>query len=213
MTKRYGKKESSSQDLWLMTYSDLLMILLVFLVLLISASEMQPGKLQRIMSQLAEQEGAPKQSLAAISEEMTAFIETTFSENSVTLSLEDDGLKIRLDAGIMFDSGSASIKPGVADNLKKLLSALPKYQHNYRFAIEGHADKRPVRNGTYQSNWDLSAYRAIRVRDIMEALGIFEKRMKVEAYGGTIPLKQELLSQLSDEEKLAKHRRVVIRVY
>jgi len=200
-------------NLWLITYSDLLMVLLVFFVLLISASDLKQGKIEKIMSLLATSARKDTVSLSKIKKEVQTFIVSEGLVESVSLSLEDDGLEVRMDSGAMFDTASAVLKYEMLEKLRTILSILPKYQHKYHMAVEGHADKRPLINGPYKSNWELSSERAMRVRELVEHVGVKEERIRVEAYGDTKPLAKKHLKGLDQKTILSKHRRVVIRVY
>jgi hypothetical protein len=44
-------------------------------------------------------------------------------------------------------------------------------------------------------------------------VGITRERIRVEGYADTIPLPETTLEGLSDEERLARHRRVIVRIY
>jgi flagellar motor protein MotB len=44
-------------------------------------------------------------------------------------------------------------------------------------------------------------------------VGVEDRRIRVEGYADTIPLPDDELEGLSDTERLARHRRVVVRIY
>lgn len=209
---RYQKKSQATES-WLITYSDLLMVLLVFFVLLIAASDLKKGKIEKIMALLAMNERPEAVNLVKIKQEIQQFIVSEGMVQSVSLSLEDDGLEIRMDSGAMFDTAQSKIRDEVLSKLTRVLSTLPKYQHKYKLAIEGHTDDRPINGIIFKTNWELSSARAMEVRELMEKIGIVANRMRVEAYADTKPLAPKHLQGLSREDILSKHRRVVIRVY
>ncbi|MGC4120587.1 MAG: hypothetical protein QM765_39610 [Myxococcales bacterium] len=51
------------------------------------------------------------------------------------------------------------------------------------------------------------------VRQRLEDVGVPRTRIRVEGYADTKPLSEETLKGLSPEERLARHRRVVVRIY
>jgi outer membrane protein OmpA-like peptidoglycan-associated protein len=51
------------------------------------------------------------------------------------------------------------------------------------------------------------------VREKLESVGVSKIKVKVEAYADTKPLEAKVLANLPRTDQLAKHRRVVIRLY
>ncbi|MEQ8977585.1 MAG: OmpA family protein, partial [Deltaproteobacteria bacterium] len=64
-----------------------------------------------------------------------------------------------------------------------------------------------------KSNWELSTERANAVRGKLEDVGVDRTRIRVEGYADTRPLPAKELEGLDEEERLARHRRVIVRVY
>ena len=93
-----------------------------------------------------------------------------------------------------------------------MLAILVPYSQKYHFAVEGHSDPTPIVSARFPSNWELSSARALELRRQMEGLGIPRGRLRIEAYADTKPL-TENMSELSDEMKLSRLRRVVVRMY
>ena len=114
----------------------------------------------------------------------------------------------------MFDSGSADIRAEQLDVLDRMLLTLVPYSGRYTFAVEGHTDTNPIGPGAaYASNWELSTSRANAVRERLELGGVDRNRVRVEGYADTVPLPEETLAGLPPEERLARHRRVIVRIY
>ena len=111
----------------------------------------------------------------------------------------------------MFDSGSADMKPGFREVLAALGAELNRLPNSVE--VLGHTDDRPIASARYPSNWELSTARANAVRVRLEGVGVDANRVRVEGYADTQPLPAEEVAGLSDEERLARHRRVVVRVY
>ncbi len=95
---------------------------------------------------------------------------------------------VKLGEGILFDSGSAALKPSgkaVLDEVTRVLAELP----NRAFQIEGHTDDVPVRpGGAYANNWELSAARAISVVQYMIDQGMDPGRLSAAGYGEYTPI-------------------------
>lgn len=205
------RREAEDDEGWLLTYADLFTNLLVFFVMLLSVAEISESRLQQIKQQLSG-ETSPT-SLKAIQQEVEAKIRGQALDELVLTELTDAGLQLSLNSGLVFDSGDAVIKSALDAALTSMLDSLVAYQGRYRFAVEGHTDARPIAGGRFRSNWELSTARANAVRERLQAVGIAPDRVRVEGYADTRPLPPETLQGLSEEERLARHRRVVVRIY
>lgn len=200
-----------NEEGWLLSYADLITNLLVFFAMLLGAAEISRAKMQEIAAELSGKEQPA--SLASIQEEIDQTIEEKGLEEMIRTDLTDDGLKLSMNSGLMFDSGSAVIRTDQTPVLDNMLQILVPYGDHYAFAIEGHTDSTPYGNGEGRTNWELSTDRANAVRTRLEAVGIDEQTIRVEGYADTIELPADELTGLDEEEQLARHRRVIVRVY
>jgi chemotaxis protein MotB len=196
---------------WLTSYADLMTNLLIFFILIVSASEIQTGKLERIMSRIS---GAPSGSLT----EAKQVVDKTIAEQNLTgqvsSQITDSGLELSFNSGVTFASGRAEIRAEMIEPLTKVLAPLVPLAGKYRFAVEGHTDHVPIGNGSpFRSNWELASARSLEVRERLETIGVPKERIRVEAYADTRPLPTQETQGLSTEETLARHRRVVVRLY
>jgi chemotaxis protein MotB len=205
--RTYGSDEG-----WLLSYADLITNLLVFFVMLLAAAEISETRMQQIAEELTGVEQPA--SLSSIQDEIDARIKAEGLEAFIQTDLTDEGLKLSLNSGLVFDSGGAAILPEQAPILDSMLQTLAPYTARYHFAVEGHTDTTPIApGGLYPTNWELSAGRANAVRSRLEEVGIEAGRIRVEGYGETVALPEESLAGLSPDERLARHRRVVVRIY
>lgn len=206
------RRSYTSDEGWLLSYADLITNLLIFFAMLLAAAEISRTKMQRIASDISGVE-APE-SLSAIQDDLDKRISEEGLQELVSTKLSDDGLEVSLNSGLMFDSGSAAIRTEQADTLDRMLGQLVPYAGRYAFAVEGHTDSTPiVGGGGYPSNWELSTARANAVRGRLADVGVDESRVRVEGYADTVPLPESELDGLSDADRLARHRRVVVRIH
>ena len=202
----------SSDEGWLLSYADLITNLLIFFSMLLAAAQISRTRMQQIAQEISGVEQPA--SLSSIQEEIEAQIEREGLEGLIRTDLTDEGLELSLNSGLVFHSGHAEVRPEQEGTLESMLRTLVPYAEHYDFAIEGHTDSMPIVNGAiYASTWELSAGRANAVRSRLESVGIEEKRIRVEGYADTDPLPEESLMGLSPEERLARHRRVIVRIY
>jgi chemotaxis protein MotB len=201
----------SSNEGWLTSYADLITNLLIFFVLIISASQVQTGKMEKIIEQISN--NVSTESLSSAAKKVEETLKTQELRENVSVDMTDSGLEIVFDSGVMFSSGSAEILTTMNDPLNKILEVVKPYTEKYRVAVEGHTDENPIRSSIYKSNWELSSARAMQIRERLETIGVDPKKIRVEAYADKKALKLETGANLDRAAFLAKHRRVVIRLF
>lgn len=206
------RRSYTSEEGWLLSYADLITNLLIFFAMLLAAAQISKTKMQQIAESLSGVEQPA--SLSSIKAEIDARIEREGLQELIHTDLDDDGLRLALNSGLVFDSGSAQIRAEQAANLDRLLETLVPYAGKYDFAVEGHTDSAPVlAGGPYATNWELSTARANAVRARLQGVGVDQNRVRVEGYADTVPLPEKELVGLSPDERLARHRRVVVRIH
>ncbi|MCP4500568.1 MAG: OmpA family protein [Deltaproteobacteria bacterium] len=206
------RRKSKHEEGWLLSYADLITNLLLFFVILVSASSMSAAKMQELAKQVTGEE--MPESLASIQKEIDERIEERSLQDVVRTEMTAEGLELFLDSGVVFDSGKVVIKKDMEESLASMLEELAPYSKRYHFAVEGHTDSQPVTpNSRFESNWELSTARAIVVRGRLEAAGVDKTKIRVEGYADTLTLPEETLTGLNEKERRARHRRVVVRVF
>ena len=206
------RRSYETDESWLLSYADLITQLLIFFAMLLAASQLSRTRVQQIVQEINGE--VQPESLASIQQELDARIEAEGLQALVYTTLTDDGLKVALNSGLVFDSGSAVIRAGQLETVDRMLQTLLPYREQYSFAVEGHTDSTPLVGGAqYASNWELSTGRANAVRARLEGVGMVHEQIRVEGYADTIPLPDDELVDLSPEEQLARHRRVIVRIY
>ncbi len=205
------RRTKGHEEGWLLSYADLITNLLLFFVLLLTAANLSKGKMQQIAKSISGAESAS--SLESIRKEIDAQIAAKHLQEMVRTQVKDDGLELALNSGIMFDSGQAALRSEHEEVLSSMLQVLARYSKKYSFAVEGHTDSNPIVSAAFPSNWELSSARAIVVRQRLEGVGVPRERIRVEGYADTRPLPEKELVGLSPTERLARHRRVVVRMY
>lgn len=99
----------------------------------------------------------------------------------------DRGLVISLAAGDFFESGETRMLEQALGPLDAIGSVLALSSLPLR--IEGHTDDRPIRNGKFASNWELSTGRASAVaRYLIERLDIAPTRIGASGYAEYRPV-------------------------
>lgn len=116
-------------------------------------------------------------------------------------------------ADVLFDSGSAELKPEAMPQIDKLADSLKELQTQippdiaWVLRIDGHTDIKPITNATFASNWELSSARAISVVRYLIDHGIPPNRLVAAGFGEFQPLDPS-----DSDEALAKNRRIELKL-
>jgi chemotaxis protein MotB len=95
---------------------------------------------------------------------------------------------------VLFDTGSAAIRPEGKVELDKLASALTELEKQipaeiaWVLRIDGHTDVRPISSPQFPSNWELSSARAISVVQYLISRGISPQHLVAAGFGEFQPL-------------------------
>ena len=126
------------------------------------------------------------------------------ADTTVEIIKTDRGVVIRLNDTMLFDQGSAIIKPQAKATLDKISVSLGKFQNP--ILIEGHTDSMPIRNERFPSNWELSTARATNIiGDLTETHTSPPSRLAGVGYGEYMPIEEN-----TSPQGRAKNRRVDI---
>ncbi len=129
-------------------------------------------------------------------------------QNQVSLDFNGQYVRFTLNGALLFDSGSADVKPEAMPLMKKLAKILNTYDSNL-IEIEGHTDNVPISSGRFESNMVLSMYRALHVS---QAIGKYSKVDASHIY----PSGRGEFNPIADNttsEGRARNRRVEIKIY
>ncbi len=114
---------------------------------------------------------------------------------------------------VLFDSGSAELKPGATAQLDKLADALKGVESKippdiaWVMRVDGHTDIHPIATPEFPSNWELSSARASSVVRYLMQAGISPEHLVAAGFGEFQPID----SGTSDED-LAKNRRIELKL-
>lgn len=206
------RNSKKSDEIWLLSYADLITNLLIFFIAMFSMADISRAKMEQIEESLTGKQSAT--SLKSIKEEIASKIIEKGMKDLVKVDLGKNGVEISLNSGIVFPIGSEIIEPKWKPVLEELMKQIAPYSNRYEFAVEGHTDNTPIRGGgKFTNNWDLASARAHQIRQRLEEQGVSPVRLREESYGETRQLPAAELQGLNDEEIKSKHRRVVIRIF
>jgi chemotaxis protein MotB len=220
-----------SSERWLLTYSDLITLLLAFFVMMYSVSNADLEKFRKVsvsMRQLfnpsavtdqIEQTQQPPQGpptellggslqedLVFIRSQLDPFISEQGLEQNVGVKIREEGISIVVSDATFFASGHAELGERaypILDKVAEVLKALPN-----EVRVEGHTDEIAPDGSGFATNWDLSAARAVAVVGyLVKGAGLAPERVYAAAYSQYRPL-----SDNETAEGRMKNRRAEILV-
>jgi chemotaxis protein MotB len=224
MPRRQKLEDKENLDRWLLTYADLITLLLAFFVVMYSISQVDAKKFGKMSdalsgvlkggsvvikhgSQIGILPGGGVLKIAvlkSIGESIENDLMGMGNEKLVSTEVSERGLVIHIMEQALFREGSAEITDRAVETLNIVAEHLKGVPNHLR--IEGHTDNRPINTPRYPSNWELSSARATEVvRYLINNHGIKPDAISALGYGEFRPLAVN-----NTEDNRAKNRRVDI---
>lgn len=201
---RSSQRESES---WLLSYSDMVTLLLAFFVLFFSISQVDQGKFEQIMEYFSESNSTP---LYVLEKQFQELVTAHQLEQSIDVALTPDGLMVNFQDNLLFDSGEAKLKRksfAVLNALAEILKSADVAQR--KIQIEGHTDSVPLtENALYPTNWELSTARSSSVIRYLISKEVASRRFVAVGFADT-RMRQE---ETSNNRGLSVNRRVSLLV-
>jgi len=202
------RKKTHEPELWIVSYGDMVTLLLAFFVMLYALLSGKTTGLQEAVQQTQGEffksmaSGAARASVfppgsrtfqplpgggrQLLYQELVEFAQR--SRANAKVETFGEKVKITLGSDFLFDLGQASLKPGASDDLDAL--ALILTQHPGQVIISGHTDSTPFAPNSrspYRDNWGLSPARAATVLRYLESKGVEGRRMRAIGCADTEP--------------------------
>ncbi|MCU7846302.1 MAG: OmpA family protein [Candidatus Thiodiazotropha sp. (ex Monitilora ramsayi)] len=219
----YAWESDEPESNWLLTYVDMLSVVLAMLVVLLghmAVQHMQVPEISKKVNSVVEvsheiepvDQSEPVTAQTKVVEKVVTpeslletAIETEF-HGEVKVVERDFGISLEIADVILFSSGKAELLPGAEPVLKRLAGVLQSIG-DADIAVEGHTDNRPILGGRFQSNWELAAARANAVTRFLLDQGFSAERLRSVSYADTQPVADNRTSA-----GRAENRRVNLRV-
>jgi chemotaxis protein MotB len=199
--------------LWVVTFGDLMSLLMCFFVLLLSFSEMDRKKYKMVSGSMAQAFGIQRKKpvfesprgqkmiakefdqaviITKIEESIKPIIDEIKNEyeelkDAVELEIGEDTVTIRMMGETTFDTGKAELHPVFRPLLEKIGAVLS--QTKGEIIIAGHTDNVPLSGGLFGSNLGLSMARAGSVAEyLLRTTSIDPTRLSTMGFGEYRPL-------------------------
>ncbi len=176
--RKINKDETHNTERWLLTYADLITLLLGLFVILYAMSKIDSDRYSKIVTALGGIFGSSEKILPSskfdvrepilseiqiekklIQDEIKNALAPSVNSGLVSVTDNERGVTVHLMEELLFETGKAELKNNsltVLDSLAKILQTLPN-----EIRIEGHTDNVPINTPRFPSNWHLSVERAV----------------------------------------------------
>jgi len=207
-------------DLWLLTLSDLLLLLMIVFVLLFGMTLRQqnsglhsPPQVEASVKpeetpveiQPPSAPDLPSQGmLVSLETDLRAILDDEDKKQKASVTLQADRLILTFPERIVFDPGRAQLKPSLQPILDKVASFALGHP-DLLVEVQGHTDDRPINTQRYPSNWELSVDRATQVVKALIGLGLDPAQVSVKGFG-----EYRTLNPNDSDSNRGKNRRVEI---
>jgi chemotaxis protein MotB len=218
--RRYFE-DKENLDRWLLTYADLITLLLAFFVVMYSMSRIDNKKFGQVSdalnailkggtSVLRFKEEPVKDGHGLLSLGNLRMVQQKIDEKFKQLGKQDvlqteiteRGLVVHILESALFDKGSADLKSRAMEILDLVAQEMVGRPNHIR--VEGHTDDTPIQTLVYPSNWELSSARATAVvRYFTESHTILADHISALGYGEYRPVAPN-----NSIENRAQNRRV-----
>lgn len=146
-------------------------------------------------------------------EERVEEIEEALTESDIAdeveVSFTAQYVKLTMNGGLLFDSGSAELKDDAKLIIDKVGLILERYGNAGTIEIEGHTDNVPIKSAQYPSNEELSSARALSVfYYLVDSTTLNSLNLKHAGMGERVPIADN-----STPEGRSRNRRVEILIY
>ncbi len=183
-----------------------------------SALEVAESRDEESQARIADLGRRLNTALAQRVQELTRYRSDFFGRLSAILADRSDisvvGDRFVFQSEVLFPSGSATLNAGGRQDLSALAAELVALEAeipddiDWVLRVDGHTDRRPVSGtGRFESNWDLSAARAISVVQHLIEEGVPPERLVAAGFGEYRPI-----AEGDDEAAFARNRRIELKL-
>lgn len=189
---------SNSKDYinrWVVSYADLVTMLLALFIVLFSISQNVTKYQAKIIkdNNVLVPESITMAEIQNLKSLKELFEKNLVKNEDIKFFKDSRGLVIRLNNSVLFDEGSAIIKTEAYKTIDDIIQTISTIDNN--IIVEGHTDSTPIHNKTYASNWELSTARATNIISYMLKTGkINPKRLSAAGYGEHMPVAENTSS-------------------
>jgi chemotaxis protein MotB len=210
---------------WVVTFGDMMSLLLTFFVLLLSFSSVEAEKFKvvagymrqafglqtersytgvpmgtTILSTDARQTTSPADELDLV-QKLRRELERQSMTGRGSVRVTERGVSFRLEGELLFGLGQAELRDDALPILNRIADLAARRAEQVE--VEGHTDDLPISSARFPSNWELSTSRAGAAARYLISRGVPASRIRAVGYAETRPLVPN-----TSKENRSQNRRV-----
>lgn len=184
MRNEYYTNSKDYINRWVVSYADFVTMLLALFMVMFAIVRTDNQKLIEFTKKMQNTFNQQTQKMTNVEKLLRDNVAQT---KSINILKTDKGILIRVKNNVIFDEGSAQIKPDAQKTLDEIVTVLTKIDNPV--IIEGHTDTIPIKSDKYPSNWELSTARATNIISYIIKKGVISpKRLSAVGYGEYMPI-------------------------
>ena len=199
--KKQKEEKKGGAPEWMVTYSDMVTLLLTFFVMLLAmASFESPGRVDKVIESLRRAFGvggyspkpekvqknpsahtsetkSTKDQVKPIVTQLREILSKKISDDLVKMTKTRTEVRVMLNERILFAPGSTELHPSSYGLIADVANAVKHKEVN--LFVEGHTDG----TGDSSRNWEISALRAVSVVEALQERGVSGDKMQARGMG------------------------------
>lgn len=220
MARKKKPEEHAHGESWLVSYCDMISLLVTFFLMMMTFSSKSTGDLEQIGVSILDGGGGPfdgpptlpmgekldRTEVQDLAEDLRQFLEKRGSDESATIKPSADGFSLAFDVDSSFEEGSAAPTKALAANLQELSPILARWSR--LVIVEGFVEGDFKPSSSYADADTLGLDRAAAAAEILfKSSALPRSRVQLASYGSSRPRAIELTPI-----GLASNRRVEIKI-
>jgi len=199
-------KNEGDPTAWMLPYSTLMIILLIFFAALYALGQQNSVEYEAAIAEMAgDQYKDQARKETVLAKNMIELLDREGLADMAKVQITVDRIHVSLTSSVMFELGRADLQPVAILFLDLLVDSLKGMNNNV--IVEGHTDNLPIRGPRYFSNWELSAARAFSVIRYLQDHDIPPERLVAYGYGENRPVASN-----ETEEGRGRNRRIELSI-
>jgi chemotaxis protein MotB len=189
MIPKRKQQHEESIDSWLMSYADMITLLMCFFIIFVSVSEPKKERISALASGMGGKFGTVDLSTPfnGVMRALKGVVETNQAFDDLAVESNDRFVFVELASDSFFTADSAELAADKLPLLKEVIDALKTVDFlAYSIHVEAHTSDVPP-GEAYASNWELSSARAARVVRLFIEAGLQPDKLRAVGYGDSKP--------------------------
>lgn len=210
------KTQEEHVDSWLMSYADMITLLMSFFVIFVSVSEPRKERISVLSSGMGGKFGTVDMSTPfdGVIRSLRGIVEGSNSYRDIIIENSNKSIEMEISNSKFFKPFTADLDESKLPLLKDIIVTLKTIDYlDYRISVDAHTSDIPPQNSLYSNNWELSSARAARLVSVFIENGISPNVIKAVGLADSQPKVPNLdLNNNPIAANREKNERIVVKL-